>query len=190
MESLECIYDAARKQVGKISTVKYLKRVYDLSTTADRKRKAEDPMLVVQSGAVYGLSKFVKKYKIADAELTKIANSPPQPMMYYEEPRRSGRVSTSPITTQSCIEDPWKYSIDVFTCLPPQGAREWTLETLVLFVDNLTTSGQKCLPFLKNIVARGKSKYTSVNSIQKMYRKWKIPGDLRGVRRPSIISVE
>ena len=83
MESLECIYDAARKQVGKISTVKYLKRAYDLSTTADRKRKAEDPMLIIRSGAVYGLRKFVKKYKITDAELTKIANSPPQPMLYY-----------------------------------------------------------------------------------------------------------
>ena len=64
------------------------------------------------------------------------------------------RVSTSPITTQSCIEDPWKDSIDVFTSLPPQGARVWTLETLALIVDNLTTSGQKCLPFLKKIVAR------------------------------------
>ena len=106
MESLECIYDAARKQVGKISTVKYLKRAYDLSTTADSKRKLEDPMLIIRSGAVYGLRKFVKKYKIIDAELTKIAKSPPQPMLYYEDPRRSGRVPTSPITTQSCIEDP------------------------------------------------------------------------------------
>ena len=111
-------------------------------------------------------------------------------MMYYEEQRRSGRVSTSPITTQSCIEDPWKDIIDVFTVFPPQGACVWTLETLALFVDNLTTSGQKCLPFLKKVVARGKSKYASVNSIQKMYRKWKITGELRGVGRPSVMSVE
>ena len=51
VESLECIYDAARKKVGKISTVKYLKRAYDLSTTSDRRRKAEDPMLIINSSA-------------------------------------------------------------------------------------------------------------------------------------------
>ena len=99
MESLECIYDSARKQVGKISTVKYLKRAYDLSTATDRKRKREDPMLIIRSEVIYGLWKVLRRCKTVDVESTKKENSPPPPMLYYEESRRYNRLSTYPDTT-------------------------------------------------------------------------------------------
>ena len=58
-----------------------------------------------------------------------------------------------------------------------------------MFVENLTTSGRKCYPFLVKIVAKGKSLYTSVKSIQKMNRKWKKTGVYRENGHPPIMAV-
>ena len=59
-----------------------------------------------------------------------------------------------------------------------------------MFVDNITTSNQICKPFLRKIVDKGKSKFTTANSIQKMCQNWKITGKFKERGRPSIMSVE
>ena len=202
IESLDLIYSTGQKQVGKISKVKYLKKAYNLSKNADRKRKAEDPMLIIRSGAVYGLKKFLKKCKMADVESMKTANSTPRPMLYYEEKRKSGReiiapdllgsgrVSTSPQTTVCIVNDPWADSLHNFTGLPPQSARQWTTESLILFMDDLVMSGRKLAPFLAKILERGRSSYSTKDSLRKMYRNWKKTGVLPVRGRPSIMSVD
>ena len=182
IESLNLIHSDGQKQVGQVSTVKYLHKSYGLVKNSAKKRKAEDPMRKIQRGAVSGLREFVKKCKKEELEAIKKANSPPPPMLFYEEPGRSERGPPSPFNPRMLIDD--------FTGLPPQGANKWTRETLSLFVDNLTTSGQSRLPFLTKIINRGKCEYKDASSINKVYNKWKRTGVFRGVGRPNLMSVD
>ena len=104
MEALEHIHSAGTKQVGKISKVKYLTKAYKLTQTADRKRKAEDPMAKVRNkGAVCELREFVTKCKKARAEVIEKENAPPLPMQFYKEPRQSNR-GTNPIPTTESLQ--------------------------------------------------------------------------------------
>ena len=44
IESLEWVHSLGSRQVGKISKVKYLNKSYSRVQTAERQRKADDPM--------------------------------------------------------------------------------------------------------------------------------------------------
>jgi hypothetical protein len=184
MEALDWIQLAGTKQVGRISKVKYLSRAYELTRTAEKKRKADDPMTMVRRRAVCGLREFVRSCKRARSDEVKKEKAPPQPMPFYEEPRRSPR-GPSPVPSTALL-------ITDFTGLPPQGANVWTKETLAWFVDNLFTSDQKARPFLLKIIAKGMSPYKDHNSILKMYRKWKNngKGGFRSVGRPGAMPVK
>ena len=165
MESLERIYSAGQKQVGKISTVGFLKKAYGLKKSAEKKRKSEDPMLSVRGGAVSGLKTFVKNCKKAEGETMNKSQSTPPPMPFYEEPRRTQRVS---IPTH-----PMEMTLADFTGLPPKGANAWTNESICSIMDDLKNRGQDHKPFVQKIIKRGKSPFKHGTSMAKMYRVWK-----------------
>jgi len=180
--SLRLIYSAGMKQTGIVSSVKHLQKSFILKRNADKKRKTEDPMERLPRLAVHGLREFAKRMKKGESEEARKASAPPLPMISYEEPRRSAR--GSPTTTPSAL------NLDDFTGLPPQGARLWTKESLVWFVDNLVTSGQKVCPFTSEIVAKGKNSYKDESSIRKLHRKWKKTGVFRNAGRHPAMPVD
>ena len=85
------------------------------------------------------------------------------PMPIYKEPRRSGRGSNT-------IFDPALFRDD-FTGRPPQGAKAWTGEALVYLIENLKTSNQMVMPYLRKVAKRGMTKYKdplSLNNVPQM----------------------
>ena len=149
-ESLALIADQSRWGVVNISRVKYLQLAHDRIATGERKRKRDDPMRNIRSSAICGLRALIKKYKTSENVDKKEATAPPL-MPIYEEPRRSVRGS-------NIIFDPTLFRDD-FTGRPLAGAKAWTGEALVYLIDNLKTSDQMVMPYLRKIAERGVTKY-------------------------------
>ena len=102
-------------------------------------------MQTILGNTVHGLREFVKRCKKADVKAKRLNKSPPA-MPFYERPRQSTRVSTSTFTPETIIAE--------FTGLPPQRARVWTKEAIVLLIDNLTTISHPVWPFLIKIIKK------------------------------------
>ena len=149
IESLGWVHSAGVRQAGKVSKVKYLRRSHQYAKAAGRKRKANDPMQR-QVTVIQGLKIFNKKCRADKKEEEIQANAPPPEFLFYDDKRRSPRVS-SPETIEDRISD--------FTGAPPQDAKVWTRETIYLFMDNLTDSKIKLRPFLDKILDKGQSPY-------------------------------
>ena len=181
-ESLELIADQSRRGVVNISRVKYLQPAHDRIAAAERKRKRDDPMRNIRTNTIWGLRALIKKHKISEKVMKKEATAPP-PMPIYEEPRRSARGA-------STIFDPILLRDD-FTGRPPAGAKAWTGEALVYFIDNLKTSNQMVMPYLRKIVERGMTEYKDPKSLNKMYHRWKKSGiSPRGKGRPCFVEMD
>lgn len=76
-----------------------------------------------------------------------------------------------------------------FTGEPPNGAVFWTKGALVSAMDELRET-RKMRPFLQKVILIGKTEYTQVNSIYKMYRKWKRSGHVHSRSgRPSLSTI-
>ena len=93
------------------------------------------------------LRRFNKKCKTDQKEATRPPTPPPD-LLFCDEVWRSAR-SSSPPTVKSRLKE--------FTGLTPQGATQWTRETLCVFFDILAQSDIAPRPFIDKIVAKKKS---------------------------------
>ena len=137
-------------------------------------------MHVPGRGAVYKLREFNKRCRKEKANQIKEAKAKPEPMPFYEEPRRSERKGSPTFSSATLIDE--------FTGLPPQGAKMWTKDTLSWFMDNLFTSNQKPRPFLLKIIAKGRSMHQEISPMYRMYKNGRTGVHQEMGRPPTILT--
>ena len=108
---------------------------YEKNTASESKRKSNDPLSKICGSAIYGLRGFIKICKTIRRIILKYMAVNPPPMTIYVEPGILGRSSETSFTPENLINN--------FNGRHLDGARAWTKDALIYFIDNLTTRNQK-----------------------------------------------